>query len=347
MKKICLYAACMAVVMTSCSSEEENMAGATDGNKVAFATYVDMNARALVKNTFSEGDVLCINAFQHNGSTVGQEFVNNFMQNEKLTKTATGWTYENSKFWPMNEEDRISFVASYPDIAPTIENGICSFDFDVDANAAAQQDLMWSTITDAHRNDRNGTHQNGALETPATTPLNNVVLHFRHALSKIVFNAKAATYYSGTTITVTDIIVNNLYGAGSYSLSADLGKGSWTMEGEQNNSYMPLSGGTDAAIDTYSRTFGTSLLMIPQVLSTTDGNESTVTIKYTVKYANPSKEVNEERTFNLATAALKDGNTWEQDKIYNYNFNITLDMITFDAVVDSWSGTENNEMSVN
>ena len=56
--------------------------------------------------------------------------------------------------------------------------------------------------------------------------------------------------------------------------------------------------------------------------------------------------MNEERTFNLATAALKDGNTWEQDKVYNYIFNITLDMITFDAVVDNWSETVNSEISV-
>lgn len=347
MKKISLYAACMVAVMASCSSEEENVNTAINESQVSFDTYVNMNTRALDKSAFAEGDVLCINAFQYSGSTVGQDFTNNFMQNEALTKTSTGWTYVNSKFWPMNTSDRVSFVASYPNIEPVIESGICSFNFTVNANAASQQDFMWSTITDAHRNDRNGTHQNGVLESPATSPLNNVVLHFRHALSRIVFNAKAATYYNGTTITITDIIVNNLYGAGTYSLASSLGKGGWTMTGEQNNSYTPLSGGTNTAIDTYSRTFGTSLLMIPQVLSTTEGSESTVTIKYTVNYANPSKVVNEERTFNLATTALKDGNTWEQDKIYNYNFNITLDMITFDAVVDSWSGTESNELTVN
>ncbi|MDO4309162.1 MAG: fimbrillin family protein [Prevotella sp.] len=347
MEKNSLFTACcMVAVMASCSSEDENVNTVMNENQVSFDTYVGMNTRAIDKSSFVEGDVLCINAFQYNGSTVGQEFINNFMQNEALTKTSTGWTYVNSKFWPMNTSDRVSFVASYPNIAPEISGGICSFDFAVNANAASQQDFMWSTITDAHRNDRNGTHQNGVLEIPVTNPLNNVVLHFRHALSRIVFNAKAATYYNGTSITITDIIVNNLYGAGTYSLTSSLGKGEWTMLGEQNNSYIPLSGGTNTVINTYNRTFGTSLLMIPQVLSTTEGRESTVTIKYTVNYVNPSKVVNEERTFNLATAVLKDGNTWEQDKIYNYNFNITLDMITFDAVVDSWSDLESNELTV-
>ena len=118
------------------------------------------------------------------------------------------------------------------------------------------------------------------------------------------------------------------------------------MAGEQNCSYTPLSGGTTTAIDTSTRTFGTSLLMVPQVLNTSDNHPSTVTIKYTVNYSNPSKVVNEQRTFHLATTALKDGNTWEQDKIYNYIFNITLDMITFDAVVDTWSETINSEISV-
>lgn len=346
MKKFLLPAACVAAVMCSCTSEEENVTAVASGDKLSFSTYVDMNSRALDKSSFAVNDVLCINAFQYSGSTVGQQFTNNFMQNEALTKTTTGWTYVNSKFWPMNATDRISFVASYPNIAPSISEGICSFDFSVNANAASQQDFMWSTITDAHRNDRNGTHQNGVLETPATSPLNDVVLHFRHALSKVVFSAKAATYYNGANITITDIEVNNLYGAGTYSLTSALGKGSWVMAGEQNCGYTPLSGGTTTAIDTYVRTFGTSLLMVPQVLNTSDENPSTVTIKYTVNYSNPSKVVNEERTFNLATAALKDGNTWEQDKVYNYIFNITLDMITFDAVVDNWSETVNSEISV-
>ena len=118
------------------------------------------------------------------------------------------------------------------------------------------------------------------------------------------------------------------------------------MSGEQNCSYIPLSGGTTTVIDTYTRTFGTSLLMVPQVLSTSAENPSTVTIKYTVNYTNPSKVVNEERTFNLATSVLKDGNTWEQDKIYNYIFNITLDMITFDADVSDWGESVSGGISV-
>ncbi len=340
------YAICAIAMMASCSSDGENAFNKQDNDHVAFGTYVDMPSRALDKSYFSTGDEICINAFQSSATTVEHEFTNNFMNNETLSKTTAGWTYVNSKFWPMNSNDRVSFVAAFPNINPTIAAGICTFPFSVNANAALQQDFMWSTITDAHRNDRNGTHQNGVLENPNTTPLDNVVLHFRHALSRIVFNAKTATYYSGATITITDIVVNNLYGKGSYSLTADLGKGNWTTTGNQDCTYTPLSGGTTNVINTSNRTFGTSLLMIPQVLNTTVGKESTVTIKYTVNYSNPSKVVNESRTFNLATAALLNGNTWEQDKVYNYNFNISLDMITFDAVVDSWSGSSDSGMTV-
>lgn len=341
-----LFAACVAVTMCACTSETEEPVAAGKRDQVSFSTYVHMNSRGLDKSSFAEGDVLCINAFQYEGSTIGQPFSNNFMQNEELTKTATGWTYVNAKFWPMNATDRISFVASYPNIAPSISGGICSFPFTVNANAASQQDFMWSSITDAHRNDRNGTHQNGVLETPATAPLNDVVLHFRHALSKVVFSAKTATYYNGATITITDIEVKNLFGEGTYSLTASLGKGDWATAGNQTCHYTPLSGGTTTVINTYARTYGTSLLMIPQVLSTSAEAPSTVTIKYTVDYANPSKVVNEEKTFNLATAALLNGNTWEQDKVYNYIFNITLDMITFDAVVENWSDTESSGITV-
>ena len=95
MKKLLLSAACVAAVMCSCTSEEENVTAVASGDKLSFSTYVDMNSRALDKSSFAVNDVLCINAFQYNGSTVGQQFTNNFMQNEALTKTSTGWTYVN------------------------------------------------------------------------------------------------------------------------------------------------------------------------------------------------------------------------------------------------------------
>lgn len=336
--------AALAAMLSACTSSELEPTITADNDAIEFGTYVDMQSRALEKSTFSEGDKICINAFQSEGTSVGKDFTANFMENETLTKTASGWTYANPKFWPMNSVDRISFVASHPYIAPTIAAGICTFPFEVNANPAAQTDLLWSTITDANRDDRNGTHQNGVLETPATSPRDNVVLHFRHALSKVVFNAKAATYYNGTTITITDIAVKNLYAKGSYSLTKNLEEGSWTLEGEANNGYTILTGGTDTAIDTRLKSFGTSLLMIPQTLSTDAATAPTVTIKYTVTYSNPNKTVNEERTFNLATDKIT---VWEQNKAYNYNFNITLDMITFDAVIENWDGTDDSEISVN
>lgn len=345
MKKLYLSAAVVAALMASCSSGEEYAAENQAQEKVSFGTYVDMQKKALEKSSFATGDQLCVNAFLSKGSMIGQQFTNNFMQDETLTKTTSGWTYTNTRFWPMNGENRISFVASYPAIAPAIANGICSFDFAVNANPASQQDFLWSTITDAHRSDRNGTHQNGVLESPATSPLSDVVLHFRHALSKVTFNAKAATYYNGATITVTGISVSNLYAEGTYSLTEELGKGTWTLSGSQDHGYTVLSGGTDEAIDTYYKSFGASLLMMPQTLSTAEGKASTVTIQYTVNYENPSRVIHEERTFNLGSEAVP---AWEQDKVYNYNFNIALDMITFDATIESWSGTETApELSIN
>jgi len=349
MEKSYLLAACTLALLTSCTlNDEKSTTSIMDTETINFGTYVNMNmpSKALDKSTFVTDDVIGINAFQSNGALNGN-FTNNFMQNEAVTKLSTGkWTYENSKFWPANTTDRISFVASYPQIAPTIIDGQCSFDFNVNANPVSQQDFLWSTITDAHRYDRNGTYQNGSLEDPATTPVTDVVLHFKHALSKIVFQAKAAASYSNATITVTDIIVKNLYGTGTYTLTKTLEKGSWTTSGTQDKQYVALENGTSNAIYTHYNSFGNSLLVIPQTLNITNGNESTVTIKYTVKYTAPALTVNEERTFNLAVASLLNGNTWEQDKVYNYNFNIALDMITFDASISGWGGNGSNDFDV-
>lgn len=344
MKKMYLSAAVVAALAASCSSEEEYVVENLAQDDVSFGTYVDMQTKALEKNSFATGDQLCINAFQSTGSMIGQQFTNNFMKDEILTRTASGWTYTNTRFWPNDEEERISFVASYPAIYPAITHGICSFGFAVDANPASQRDFMWSTITDATRSDRNGTHQNGVVEEPATRPLTDVVLHFRHALSKVTFNAKAATYYGGATITVTGITVSNLFAEGTYSLTEDLERGSWKVSGLNNNGYTALADGTDEAINTYYKSFGTSLLMIPQELPTGEGAPA-VTINYTVEYENPARTLYEERTFNLGSADVP---AWEQDKVYNYNFNIGLDMITFGAVIESWGETETApEMSIN
>ena len=344
MKKMYLSAAVLAAMMVSCSSnEEEYKTGGLESDAVSFSTYVNMPKRALDKSAFAVGDQLCVNAFLSSGSMIDQEFTNNFMQNEVLTKGATGWNYTNTKFWPMNTTDRISFVASYPNISPAIEDGICSFAFTVNANPATQQGFLWSTITDAHRTDRNGTHQNGVVESPTSTPLDDVTLRFRHALSKVTFNAKAAANYHGATITVTGIEVKNLYDEGTYALTDELATGNWTVSGQQDNNYTVLTGGTTTVDNANYKPFGTSLLMLPQTLSTTDGTASTVTIRYTVAYQNPDRTVNEERTFNLATTSIT---AWEQNKVYNYNFNIALDMITFDAVIDAWENPESPAIDV-
>ena len=126
-------------------------------------------------------------------------------------------------------------------------------------------------------------------------------------------------------------------------LTDELATGNWTVSGQQDNNYTVLTGGTTTVDNANYKPFGTSLLMLPQTLSTTDGTASTVTIRYTVAYQNPDRTVNEERTFNLATTSIT---AWEQNKVYNYNFNIALDMITFDAVIDAWENPESPAIDV-
>ena len=339
MRKYSLYAVCASMMLASCSlSEEENLIHSPESEGIKFSTYVGMNTptRAMDKTTFSNSNVIGLNACKTAGSLSGN-FTNNFMTNEALTKTGDGWIYDAPKFWPANTTDRISFVASYPNIQPSISNGQCSFSFNVNDEPGNQQDFMWSSITDAYRDDRNGTHQNGIQESPATTPKDKVTLTFKHALSFIKFNAKTDKSYSDITIEITDIIVKNLYGSGTYTLSSTLSEGIWAVSGEQTKTYdlIPTAEAKETVTAT-SSTVGNTMLVIPQTLNTTTSGASTVTIKYTVTYGTSSMSVNEERTFNLANTSITQ---WEQNKIYNYNFIIALDMITFDATIDSWSNS--------
>lgn len=342
MKKQTLFAVCTSMMLASCSlSEEENLIHNPESESIKFGTYVSMNTptRAMDKTSFSNGNEIGLNASKTTGNLNGN-FTNNFMTNETLKKGSDGWSYNTPKFWPANTTDRISFVASYPNIQPTISNGLCSFTFNVNDEPGNQQDFMWSSITNAYRDDRNGTHQNGIQETPATTPKDKVTLTFKHALSFIKFTAKTDKSYSNITFEITDIIVKNLYGSGTYTLSSTLSEGTWAVSGEQTKTYdlIPTAEAKETVTAT-SSTVGNTMLVIPQTLNTTTAGASTVTIKYTVTYGTSSMSVNEERTFNLANASITQ---WEQNKIYNYNFIIALDMITFDATIDSW----NNSSSV-
>lgn len=345
MKKSPLFAAAfLCLIASSCTSNLEEVDESLD-SAIEFGTYIDKESRALDKSYFATGDKFIVNAFLGDNTTVGLPFEANFMSDEELTKTAGGWSYTNTKFWPKNETNRISFVASYPaTVKPAIESGTIKYDFTVNANPALQEDFMWSTITDAWRGDRNGTHQNGVTET-TNTPDQNVTFHFKHALSKVVFMAKTAENYTATNVIITDIKVDNLYDKGEFVMNNNLSGFTSTPTGNQNVSYSVLAGGTDKAVNNETRTFGQGLLIMPQTLSDAADNESTVTIKYTINYGAQSKTVNEQRTFKLKTDAIS---SFEPNKVYNYTFNIALDMITFDAKIDSWGTPTNNEtFSVN
>ena len=89
MRKYSLYAVCASMMLASCSlSEEENLIHSPESEGIKFSTYVGMNTptRAMDKTTFSNSNVIGLNACKTAGSLSGN-FTNNFMTNEALTKT--------------------------------------------------------------------------------------------------------------------------------------------------------------------------------------------------------------------------------------------------------------------
>lgn len=350
MKKTLLFALCSAMAVSSCTKDELEVQNRTsEGEKLTFGQSVVMESRAIDKASFVNGDKILVNACLTEKETLGGNFTNNFMSNVPVTKVENGyWSYEVAKFWPKNWSSRISFVANYPSsVEPKISQGICSFYYKVNLDPALQEDFMWASITDAYSGDRNGTYQNGIYENPATKPSVNVDFRFKHALSKIVFRAKASKYYDGARINITDVNVYNLYSTGVYSLTEKLSKGSWMVTGYPYYNYTVLDGSEVVELSSSSyKTLGHSLLTIPQTMATEGEFIPTVTIRYTVSYPAPEQTVVEERTFPLVHKNLPNGNTWEQDMVYYYDFNIDLDMITFDATIDKWGGSSNQEIVV-
>lgn len=207
--------AAVAAIVVSCIAESPETP--VNGHAVDFGTYTEQfQTRSEVKRAIPDGGSMGVYAYLHDNSTwlTASEHTPNFMWNQQATYHADGnsFIYSPLKYWPNEENDKVSFIAYYPYSAETpgspespaypynatglktllgnADNGLPSFEFTVKDNAAEQVDLLISDlITDLpyHRADENA----------PGTPFNNLSVYdhvkfvFRHALAKIEFRVIA------------------------------------------------------------------------------------------------------------------------------------------------------------
>lgn len=350
MKTNLFIAALSLVVLAGCSGEDEiGTLVAKSDNAITFGTYVGKQTKATEKSAFEKNDTFGVLGYYAKGGTYSQ-FSANFMSNEKMTMQEGGtWSYTNTKYWPENATDSISFVAYYPSsISTTVTNGSISTEFTVADTPSDQSDFMWSSIRSASKKNKLGKEINGKENT--STSKDNVTFKFQHALSKVIFKAKLAEAIPTTgepatpvaTVSITEISIASLANKGTFTIANDLRTGSWTASPTGDQSYTILQASADnnsEAINVTSSTdatnaIGESLLTIPQNVS-----GKTITVKYNVTYKEPSALT----VPNEVTITIPNNATWAPNTIYTYTLKIALTKVSMETGFETW-GTGGSEL---
>lgn len=222
----------------------------------------------------------------------------NFMNGQVTWDAGSSqWSYSPTKYWPNNASQQLDFLAYAPCADSHVSVSGHTLTFTVDDNAENQVDLIVATAKNQTRSTNHGA----------------VELHFRHLLSRLQFEAKAAPGY-GYEITFT-----------SATLSGAPKKGTldpWTETWAVDPAVAP---------NTYTLTDNESyLLLIPGL---TDG--ITATIQYTLAGSEKSQEI-------TLSEVLP---TMEAGKSYKISLIGANDDIIFDVTaVESWNeDTTQNE----
>ena len=326
-----LLCAIMTLLLVSCSKTDDTRTQNPKLDLIDFSAYSGfVSSRALDKDKFVVKDQIYVSAFYHKGvlgkndaSGAPQSFVANFFDNLIVENEGTKWVYDNERHWPVNDDEYLSFVATYSKTPKVInvKNGEISIDnFIVNTDASLQEDLLWSGVP--NRASKDGV----------------VTFTFNHALSKIVFNTKTAEPYSNATIKIKSIVIKDIINKGNYIFGAvgesDLTwiKGFWSLPANAartviTSNYSPLAIGKTQDVTAVETLIGESMLLIPQVVT-----NKAIYLNYSITDNKLTSEVAQEEII------IRPRKNWNQNSQYTYNITFKLDRINFASItIDEWA----------
>lgn len=305
---LCLIGLCI-----SCSSEiiTDDAVQPTE-QAISWVPYIarEVQTRAAVMDSERLQETgFGIMGFVHENSETPNYATPNFM-NGPVTWDGSNsqWSYSPTKYWPNDPSQQLDFLAYAPygdDNHIEITDGY-KLTFKVDETAANQVDLIVATAKNRTRNSNNGA----------------VALHFRHLLSRLQFDAKAAAG-STSTIEITDVtLTGNFYTQGTVDLSKDSPQINTEQTSKSNKTY------TVNSSNSY-------LMLIPD-----EQINATLNISYTITYSDNSTE-NGTCNGTLSTANLPSG--LAGGKAYRVILTVAANEILFDveSVTEWGEGTIN------
>ncbi len=386
MKKLLFLTALATTALAGCTSDEQNEAAKqSQPSKIVFnAPIVNGNTRAIpgeqpVNGKYSTQEEFCVFANQSNDAFTAWDNNNNYLYNVRVkysgsiddgTTNKKGWIPAdgNPIYWP--KKGKLTFAAYSPaDAAGTIKygnGGLTITDFTTNDNVAEQYDLMYSERSyDRTASTNQSTEVTDPKPGHTGQSYDGVDILFRHALASINFKVKAAAEYNGTTITVNQISILNVWNKGTFQENITEGavynsNPAWEINKTDNphgtpvnyneKTYKVISGTTGTVLETDAKTptDAKPALLIPQNMQ--DNKDAAtkkdiiVQVEYTIKVGNgnPVKQVSEvSLVTGNSNGYFKNGaddiEKWEMGKRYTYTIVIGLNnIIYFSPEVTNW-----------
>lgn len=246
----------------SCTSDEDvyGIPGEDSGGEIRFATGADLTkAKDITATNLTTFDVYAYTSLT--------DSLNPYMDNVVVTKSSNNlWTYSPVKYWPANET--LDFYAFSPADWVGDNNPLRPVPYDAYPMSGGMRDIVYAVCMD--------------LKGETELPNPQVILNFRHALSKVTL--KFSSTNTDIKVVVTNVSLVNVKTKGNFSfppsstsavLSAET-VGKWS---DQNTPYMyPLLmsqsaservtlDSTPTVFDAEGMGFGGTLYVMPQPLA--------------------------------------------------------------------------------
>lgn len=372
MKKYFILAAIAITALASCTKDEP--VNTAEPQKITFEAPVIGTATKLDLPTVFPNDqdfgVFALHyADKFTTVTVGTKYMDNVTVSptDYTIESQTYKTWVSDYYWP--KAGTLTFAAYAPvdnGVSATHnESGIKFTDFTVPTKA--NTDLLFSE----RAYDKVATSQDAS-----TNPLYyGVDIEFKHALSAVIFNYKAAKELvdeSGPKyeFIITEVTVNGVYNKGTFDQQLDTytGTGDYpktkdatTVKGweiatdataQQYTAYKNDTGITvnsETAVSAYSSMDNKAdLILLPQVLDRTTDSKGKVTVKVKYKMRHDQMEKGKYIDNNEVEADLSTSSTgeWLRGKRYIYTLTIALDKIYLEPKMTNWESGDNIDITI-
>ena len=377
MKKLFFIAAIAGVALASCTKNEVNTP--VEKGKISFAApVVSAVTKAPVTGEinptakYPTEEEFNVFAVHHTGEYASAKGTTLYMEDVKVEygdEDHNYWAPEHvdegvAYYWPENADSYLTFAGYSPSettgtIDWTAANGFTLSNFTVEDETDDQYDLMFSRRTFDKQESTGGTTYSG------------VDINFEHALSSIVFKAKRAEEYAGTTIKLYSITILNAYNKGTYvqglvdDATNDSAEGypKWTPTGDETD-YVVYNNTTPAniATGTIYDANDSDVIVLPQVFERKEvegeaagANDVSIKVVYSIQTAT-GEEIKQEKIVSLQIGnggtQFKDNennliSAWEIGKRYTYTISFGLDKIYFSPEVEAWTDvTVNSNVAI-